>query len=202
MASLVVELPTQMVKVDEDRFSDLDRSLILEHLKYYFSRFEPLPAVTVRLVDQEAFVVAGHKYVAAAVALGRPRLRAIVDPASDGEAVSRLLALDGVQRLDLDALEKEEARNPVPLAWHIVFFGRPLTPEQRTAFSKAMGELAGSTRGSPPTVAYDESGTRAELRMPTPVFDHDWATDLLRALSDFHEAHTPIVSYQGRAFLG
>jgi hypothetical protein len=201
MASLVVELPTRMVKIDEDRFADLDHSLILEHLKYYCSKFEPLPAVTLRLIDQQAFVVAGHKYVAAAVALKRPRLRAIVDPASDAEAVSRLLALDDVRRIDLDALEKEEARDPVPLAWHIVFFERPLAPEQRAAFSKAMSELAGSTGGPPPNVAYDESGARAELRMPTPVFDHDWATDLLRALSDFHQTHVPIVSYQGRAFL-
>ena len=195
MPSIILEIPTS-VPVLDSRFVDHDESLVQEHLTYYCSKFEPLPAITIRARSDAAYVIRGHKYLVAARSLGRERMRAVIDSSSDPHAVERLTARADIRRLDLTEIEKEEARDPVPLAWHVVFFIRPLSSAERADFDQAIVRLL----GGPVVIAYDSSGVRAEFRVPTPVFDRDWATGFLAALSAFHREGVPIASYQGRSF--
>ena len=197
MPILLVELPVSILELDESRFPDRDDSQILDHLVRYCARFDPLPAVTVTIEGEHATIVRGHKYLAAAHTLKRSRIRAVIGSPSTSEDVGAFLRRPDVTQLDWEAIERDEARVAEPMAWHVLFFGHPLSQDQKSRFAERMGTIF---HPAPLRVLHDDSGPSAEFRAKTPVNDHAWATRLLEVLGDFAREQESIVSYQGRRF--
>src|SRR5262245_135016 len=189
MNAKVVEVPVALAQTDELRFPDVDRALVQPHLTHYLSRCDVLPAVTVRVGDEGVFVVRGHKYLAAAIALGRPLIRAVVETQSPERAVGRLLARPDVRELDWGAIESAEAVDPVPLAWHVLFFERPLETREKAELAGAIDAVFRDYCPGGIAISYGCGESCAEFCAPTPVFDHDWSVRLLGAL---HTAHRDI----------
>ncbi len=100
MGMLLVQVPVSAVSIDEERFPDRDTVHILEHLVHYCAKFDPLPAITVVVEDGKVQVIRGHKYLAAARALARSTIRAVVASPPSSEAVKEFLACKDVTVLD------------------------------------------------------------------------------------------------------
>lgn len=200
MAILLVQIPVGAVSIDETRLPDRDESQILEHLVHYCGKFDPLPAITVVIEGTTATVVRGHKYLLAARALGRPSVRAVVASPPSSAEVKPFLSGSGVMVLDWEAIKAKEEQDLTPMGWHVFFFGRSLSNEEKRAFDEGVGALF-SDRNSI-HVLHDDSGPLAEFEAPTPVTDPEWMAKHLAVFTRFARQHAPIVSYQGRRFPG
>ncbi len=197
MPILLVQLPVSVPLIDNARFPDRDDSHIVEHLTYYLGKFEPLPAVTVTIEGKSATVVRGQKYLLAAKALGRRSIRAVVaSPLASNEDVKAFLARADVTTLDLDGINVEEK---TPKSWHVFFFDRALSGEERRWFSE---RVCGVFSVNDIQISYDDSCARAEFEADTPVGDPVWAVRYLEALTSFNSEVVAIRSYQGRRFVG
>lgn len=197
VAIVLVEVPTGAVTLDEVKYPDRDTSLVFEHLVRYCSRFEPLPAIGVALNGRTVTVVRGHKYLRAAKVLGRPSIRAVVVGASPREDLDMAIAAVGGKLLDWEGIRDAERNEPVPMGWHVFFFARPLSADEKASFERV---VSSAFPGVPVRVEHDDAGPAAEFEAPTPVTDESWARRNLGAFSAFSEECVPIVSYLGRRF--
>lgn len=193
MAITLVLMPVDRVKEDP-AFADREDNIVLEHLVRYFRHFDPLPAITVVVRRDGVIITRGHKYLAAAKVLGRERIRAVVTSPEDHLAVRELLAERKVARLDWDSIRAEEAKVSRPAGWHVIYFFRPLAPDERHAFITAMEAVF----KVPLSVAFE--GDCAEFEADTPVLDSGWAARHLAALREFSDEVVTVASYQGRRF--
>lgn len=199
MTIRLLELPVAAVSVDEARSPDRDDSHIFEHLLHYCSKFEPLPAITIAIEGSTARVLRGHKYLLAARALGRTAIRAVVAGAPTSEELTSFLGETHAKVLDWEAIKTNEQRESVPMGWHVFFFARPLSPEEKAAFDAVVIELFSDPAIA---VAHDDARPLAEFEAKTPATDAAWAARHLNAFTLFGRDHVAIVSYQGRRFAG
>jgi len=169
-------------------------------LVQYCGKFEPLPAITVAIERNTATVVRGHKYLLAARELGRPSVRAVVASPPSSAEVKRFLSSSGATVLDWEAIKAEEEHDRRPTGWHVFFFGRPLSDEEKLAFDDGVGSVFAESTSL--HVQHDDSGPLAEFEAPTPVTDLEWMAKHLAVFTRFARQHAPIVSYQGRRFPG
>jgi hypothetical protein len=198
VAILLVRVPVATVSIDE-RFPDRDDSFVLEHLRYYCARFDPLPAITIVVEGDRTAVVRGRKYLLVARELGRSAIRAVVASSPESDDVRALLARDDVTILDWARIQEEERLEPMPHAWHVFFLERALTPAEKMIFdSRVLSLFSGFEKAVP--VIHDDSGPLAEFQARTPVTDQAWAAKHLEVFAAFSREHVRIVSYQGRKF--
>lgn len=197
MSILLVDVALATVAVDEAKFPDRDGSHILEHLVRYCGKFDPLPAITVSLERGTATVMRGHKYLIAARVLGRSTIRAVVVSQPSSEEVKSFLAREDVKVLDWQAIKAEEDQELNPKGWHVFFFARPLSREEKLAFDAQVQALFSEGAVH---VTHDDSGPVAEFEANTPVTDAAWAAKHLHAFTSFSRERVPIISYQGRRF--
>jgi len=197
VAILLLQVPVVAVSIDEARSPDRDHTQILEHLVRYCSKFDPLPAITIAIEGRTSRVLRGHKYVLAARALGKPIIRAVVTGTPTSGEVASFVASTGAKILDWEAIKAAEERETVTKAWHIFFFERSLSSEEKAAFDTVVASLFsdGAVR-----VTYDDEGPLAEFEAMTPVADAAWAARHLDAFAGYSRERVPIVSYQGRRF--
>jgi hypothetical protein len=196
---LIARIPVTAVGIDQVRYPDRDQSHIFDHLVRYCAKFDPLPAVTVVVEGASATVIRGHKYLQAALALGRPTVRAVIASPPSGGAVRAFLARVDVVLLDWDRIKAEEELERTPIGWHVFFFERSLSSAEKADFDDLVGALfAGVDRDI--LVAHDDTGPAAEFQARTPVTDEVWARRHLDAFSTFSRDRARIVSYQGRRF--
>ena len=195
-----LSFPLPRSSIDEARFPDRNPSQILEHLVRYFEKCDQLPAVTIAIEGDAATIVRGHKYLIAAGMVGRTELRAVIaSPPPSSDEVKRFLSRPGVTVLDWEGLKAAEEEDLTPRGWHVFFFSRPRSSEQRRTFdAEARALFSDATLA----VLHDDSGPVAEFEAPTPVTDHTWATTNLDAFMRFARLHVPIVSFQGTLFPG
>jgi hypothetical protein len=211
MSIQLIALPPEEVQLDEGRFPDRDDSLIFEHLLHYCSLLETLPAVRV-LVDWEQVVITrGHKYLRIALQLGRSKIRAVIDPSSVANAVVMLKSQPGVEKMDWDEIDTLERATPMVDQWHVFFFERPLTKEEKTHFEIDVVHffegLAHPTQAevgasSVRCIRYDDQGPSAEFLTRTPVGDESWYGPYFAVAKRFSSEIVRVVSYQGRRFDG
>ena len=209
MAIQLIALPPEAVQFDEERFPDHDQSYIFEHLLHYLSLMETLPAIQI-LVNRDRIVVTRRqKYLRIALILKRPEIRAVIDPSSDAAATAALKNRPGVEELDWDEIDTLERATPVFDNWHVFFFERPLTPDEKAVFE---AEIVGffedlrhpaSADGDPILcLRYDDNGPYAEFLARTPVGDESWYASFLAAVKRFSSRSVRVISYQGRRFDG
>jgi hypothetical protein len=197
---LLVEMPTSAVEVDAARYPDREESFLFPHLLHYCSKFEPLPAITVRMEGKHPVVIRGHKYVEIARRLGRPTIRAVVAAPPDHPEVMALLERADTQRLSWDDIKATEATNPIPYAWHVFFFENRLSADDVLVFRNMVDDLFANVDENGVRVHYDDDLKLAEFRAKTPVTDESWARVHLAAFSRFSQERVRILSYQGRKF--
>jgi hypothetical protein len=129
--------------------------------------------------------------------LGRPRIRAVVASPASARDVKRFLSRADVTALDWEAIKAREAQDLNPKGWHVLFFGRPLSSEEKRVFDDEVRTLFAN-----PTVdvLHDDSGPAAEFEARVPVTDEAWFGAHLGVFTRFHRTHVPIVSFQGSRF--
>jgi hypothetical protein len=154
----LIEIPVELVRVDEARFPDRDRSQVFEHLVAYLSLVDTLPAISVRVEPAGPVVTRGHKYLRAARRLGRPVIRAVVGRASAPDAVDALMRRPDVTELDWAAIEAAERAHPVAEQWHVFHFARPLDQAEKDRF--AAGVAGFFATGTPPAGELLSEGER------------------------------------------
>jgi hypothetical protein len=136
MSALVAECHPKTLRVDESVHPDSDESYIYEHLMYYCSKFDPLPAATVTLRNGLPVVIQGHKYVQSGSALGRQSVRVIITGDVSKEDMRSFLQIEGVKTLDWQSLLREERETSVLDAVHVVFFDEQLSSDQNRLFEE------------------------------------------------------------------
>lgn len=194
---LLVQLPVAAVSIDEAKFPDRDESHFLEHLVRYCEKFEPLPAITVAVEGNKVKVIRGHKYLVAARMLGRPTIRAVIASPSASDEVKTFLARGDVTTLDWEAIKAKEDQEPNPRGWHVFFFARSLSSEEKLDFNQRVWTLFSDRTIS---VVHDDVGPVAEFEAYTPVTDAAFAARHLETFKLFSNERVAIVSYQGRRF--
>ena len=196
MTILLADVPLAAIAIDETRFPDREQKLVPAHLLRYFEKFDPLPAIVLAIEDERAIIVRGHKYLAAARALGRPTIRAVINSPSTRDEVRAFLGRPDVAVLDREEIRTKEAEQPNPSGWHVFFFKRILSDGEKLQFDDLVRSLFhGSIR-----IIHDDTGPVAEFEAATPVTDEAWASTSLASFSSFSQDVVTIVSYQGRRF--
>ena len=202
MSILLVQIPMTVPFIDA-RFPDRDDSQILEHLIYYCSKFEPLPAIGIDVKGASATVVRGHKYLIAARTLGRAEIQAVIMSPPSSPDVKAFLARKDVRRLDWEEIKAAEAADRTPLGWHVFFFERSLSEEEKRDLEGRVARLFASVEGGATIrVHHDDERKLAEFKARIPVTDHAWATEHLATFTEFSRDRVKIVSFQGRRFPG
>jgi hypothetical protein len=205
---LVVEIDPDDVKVDESVFPNKWKdTFIYEHLRYYCSKFSPLPAISIYVTAEGATVTRAHQYLSIAKDLRRKSIRAIVDHNSPKEAVEQLLQKPSVTALDYQKLRAEEDEALFSYGWFVFFFERPLGAEERELFERKIVDYLKQTPLPPRFEAverikelnYPYAGHCAEVEAFTSL-DPRWYGAFRIVLMDFHKNVTPIVSFQGTRF--
>ena len=201
MPIVLVELPAADSSIDVTVHPSRDTGLIEEHLVYYCSKFDPLPAIGVEIDGARIIVKHGHSYVTVARLLGRERLRAVVLSPPSRPDVAAFLQRPDVKRLDVDEIRAREDADPTPKHWHVFFFTRPLSPEEKSDFDERVGRLFDRWQGGGAVrVTHDDARALAEFQAKTPVTDHAWARENLGTFSEFSRTRVPIASFAGRRF--
>jgi hypothetical protein len=204
----LLSLPVARLTVDTRSSADESAGYVYEHLRFYCSLIETLPAVVVT-VDESAMVTVSQRRVYARIArdLGRPAIRAVVDPASDPAGVARLLREPGVERLSWAEIDAAERKERVAWMWQVFFFARPLTDREQRAFrDEVVGVFAkvpdlfpeAADLGAAGPLSAGEEGALLYFRAVQPTGDQAWMRDYVAAIRRFSAQEVRIVSFQGR----
>jgi hypothetical protein len=205
MSFQFIEVSPAEVLLDNTQV-ERDDGFVYAHLKRYCSKFTPLPAITVNVVDGKLSAVRGHKYLAIAREMGHEAIRAVLQNGGFDE-----LKAQGVKGL-LSALPEskleEEQSTDVIDGWHVFFFKSPLSSEiaqaVRTRFSCFLNETLPAAL--PPGMAisiessFDCEARCLELKFPTPVTNTRWLESFRAFCLEIHSTFFPIETYQGRRF--
>jgi hypothetical protein len=205
MSFKLIEVSRQGIR---GQVSAESEGFIYSHLRYYCSKFAPLPAITIRFENSEAKLVDGAEYLQISRDLERPTVRAVVIGDYAEETLKRFLSKWGGRVLDWEEIDRAERAEPLVSAWHVFFFERPLRSEEQAEFVRRIagffGRLA-EKRGDDPSramsqVSFNNDQASAEFRAITPVVDESWYSHHLEICRRFSANIVKIVSYQGRRF--
>jgi len=203
MTIVLVELPVADSRINLSTHPCRDTGWIQEHLEYYCSKFDPLPAIGIEIDGSRINVRHGHAYVTAARTLGRQRMRAVVLSPPDRADVDGFLNRPDVKRLNVDEIRAREEADRTPRNWHVFFFDRPLSADEKGDFDQRVGTLFDPwQQGDAIRVHHDDARALAEFEANTPITDHGWARENLASFREFSHTRAPIVSYAGRRFPG
>lgn len=208
MREEVVECMLDALVLDERAFPDRDRSHVYEHLKYYCSKFRPLPAVTVRADREPAVVVSGHKYYRIAKEAADLSIRAIVRGDGRSDSVRRFLERPDVKVLGWDRIARETDAAPVVCGSQIYYFYDPLPESAKREFDERLAgffrrlESALLSRDALRVwgVEFGCGDTRAEFMARVPVADERWYGACRAAALRFDAEIARIWTFQGAQF--
>ena len=196
MPFLLAEVPISIIESPSGQDSLADR-YIFDHLVYYFSKFDTLPAITLLIEGSHPKVTRGSVYLEAARTLRRPTIRAVLT--GPDTAVRAFLSRNEVEELDwsfIQAADEQESISGRP-PWHVFFFQRPLTDAQIRRFLELMRDLHNDRLLH---ITYNQHGPCAEFQARVPMDNPDWAARSLSELRKFSQTESPIISYQGSRF--
>ncbi|MEM1060470.1 MAG: hypothetical protein AAGK14_14745 [Verrucomicrobiota bacterium] len=204
MAFGVFEIDPEIV-IESPEFPDTSEdNFVFEHLKRYCSKFEPLPAITVRLESSKLIVTEGHKYCRMARELGRKAIRAIAhDCTVDDLKKSGISA----RELDLSTLHAEHAALTFSDSWHVIFVRNPLGYETARSVEAQIESFVENYMATQHHIenafqsgGYDVDGRCLEFSFVTPTHDKQWADGFLQLLVTIADQIGGIESYQGLRF--
>lgn len=205
MSFQFIEVSTPEVILDRAAV-ERDDGYIYEHLKRYCSKFTPLPAITVEVIDGRLVTTRGHKYLSIARELGHPKIRAVLNGVTFEEL--RKQGVPGlISVVSKEALESEQ-KTTVVNGWHVFFFKFSPSPDLaaqvdahfRSFLSKSLPGVLGGNAGVTIESQFDLSGPCFEIKFPTPVANQPWAGSYHAFISSVSREMLSIESYQGRRF--
>lgn len=210
MSILLVELDPNEVSVDEALFPNKEKnSFVYEHLRHYCSKIYPLPTITLKLINEIAFVVRGHYYLSIARELGHQQIRAVIDSSSPCEYIQTFLHKNFVTQLNWEVEKRANSNELVGYVWYVLFFAKSLNQEEKDFFEAQVvsffREIKLPDLPEPPKqkitdLNYPYAGKCAEFQAYLPITDERWYASSRAALIGFHSKSVPIVSFQGRKF--
>lgn len=201
MPVIVTEVPVNSLVRDESKAKETP--YVFDHLKYYCSKFMPLPAVIARLKDGKAEVLGAGVYLDIAKALGHKTIRVSFREKSEAKEIKDFLRDCNGNLLCLSNIEAEETEQDCFFGWHIFFFERvPSSKEKQgfvdtvvTAFS-TLGEKYGIGPRVSEVLFLDDQKS-AEFQANIPTKSERWYLDVREAIHEYSEGCVKIVSYQG-----
>jgi phage pi2 protein 07 len=210
MKILLVEIDTDEILVDEDRFPNLHKeSFIYEHLRYYFSKSHALPTIEIKLCDDKVFVTYGHYYLLIARDLQFRRIRAIINRNSSSNSITKLLQQPSIAQLDWEKVNREESDEFLAYIWVVIFFEEPLISEQKALFEGQVVNFFKKIKLPPEAeepksriknLDYTFNDKCAEFQAYVPIEDERWYAQSINVLENFHFDQAAITSFQGRRF--
>ena len=204
---VVFECNLDSLVVDERRYPDMDTHFIYDHLKYYCSKFRPLPTVTVSIDHDPPVIIAGHKYFKIARELGHKSIRACVGAGKPNARFEKFLRRQDVQLIDKSTLDREFEESEVMDGCEVFFFESPLSEDAKVAFESKIADffrthdssLLAGRRCHVSPVSYSADSTRAEFTATIPCGE-SWIRDFLSTCHDIDQNVARIKSLQGRRF--
>ena len=97
----LVELKPEGIIIDELKFPNKEQDVyIYDHLRYYCSKLNTLPAISIKIIDDVIFASSRSQYLAIAKELNRDRIQAVIDLSSSKEDITKILDKPYVVQLD------------------------------------------------------------------------------------------------------
>ena len=208
MEILLIELNPSEIAISRSLpINEQSATFIYEHLRYYCSKFFPLPAIKVRARRNSLIVIKGHEYLLIAKELRHTSIRAIVDVTSDNIAIQQLLTRPSVKKLHWNTM-REDDHELFSYGWHVFFFQRDLEEKEQAIFKEKLSHVIADARLLQQFIqpheikdfAYIPSLKCIECQVYTPVADERWFNAYRATLLEFHTNFARIVSFQGRKF--
>jgi hypothetical protein len=206
----VLSLPLARLAMEDDAAGLSPAGVVYDHLRFYHSLGDLLPAVAGR-VDEKGDVLVSSRRLYARLArdLGRERVRVVLDPASDPAGVAKLVQDPDVERLSWAEIDAAERGVGVARAWQVFFFARPLTEAEQHAFDE---EVVGLFARVPalfpesvqlgaddhPRLSTGRDGELLYFEAVQPTGDQVWMRDYIAAIRAFSARRVEIVTFQGR----
>jgi hypothetical protein len=207
---LLVELNTYEILIDKSLFPDKqENSFIYEHLKYYLSKSNTLPTISVKVYGAEVLLIGRFEYLLIARDLGYQRIRAIIDTYSSEDDLQVFLRKPSVVKLDWKSALMEGSDTLAEYVWLVFFFQKQLKQEECQIFENQVvnffEQIKLPLQDEPPygrirNLNYSYSGKCAEFQAYIPVEDERWYKHSLTIIGEFHLNCVPIASFQGRKF--
>lgn len=207
-SATLLSVPVARLTMDTDAPGDESPGYVYEHLRFYCSLIETLPAVKVTVDGGGRAVVSGRRvYARIASDLGRPAIRAVVDAASEPAGIARLLQDPGVEQLSWAEIDAAERMQRVAWMWQVFYFARPLAGAELRAFQDDVVGVFAQVRdlfpeaaemGTVDQLTTGEEGRRVSFRAVQPTGDQAWMRDYVAAIRRFSAEVVAVVSFQGR----
>jgi hypothetical protein len=209
MTILVVALNPSMITVNEYLFPNSYKdSFIYDHLRYYCSKGQSVPTITIKVCSDSVIVTRGHYYLLIAKELGYEKIQAVVDQNLSRD-IESFLNSPYIVQVNWKTLRQNEDQKLLGYVWYVFFFKRNLSQSEQEAFHTLVVnfyeqiEIPGWAN-EPETrildLNYSHLGYSAEFQAYVPFADERWYAGALAAAVDFHMKYVPIVSCQGRKF--
>lgn len=205
---VIADIDPNKIFFAKDEIPDLAvQNFIYEHLRYFCSKFFPIPSIMVRIDHNSIIAISRSIYLQIAKDLDLPTIRAVINELSDKDAIDLLAKKKEITLLDYRKLRDTE--HIVSQSWHVFFFERDLRQDEKYEFKdlvfehfKSQNYLMESLKDSPITFFdFSHSDQCAEFRGFTPAENRDWTNSFRQKLYNFHLERVRITSYQGRRFV-
>lgn len=204
---LLMRINPKDIHEDLINFPDNEQSVVYEHLKYYCSKFYPLPAITVGYKQKKFFVIRGHKYLRIARELNHEHIICVLP--DEYQKSLDLKQDDKIELLDFKDFDPNVHSDAIDTFDHVYYFEKPLNESQRAEFRKLIRSfflvlkyaknLAASFEWISP-IKFGEEDRRAEFRVKLKNPEGEWI-HLYRAITmKFSENVAKIHTFQGRLF--
>jgi len=224
---LLLRITPNEIHEENANFPDNESSFVYEHLKYYCSKFYPLPAITVGYENNRFFVIRGHKYLRIAVELNHEHILCVLpdeyQPLLFGEGndaakrpgqpnlstVGLYLKQNKIEILDPKDFDTDSRSDAIDIFDHVYYFEKPLSESQKIEFREliqsfffvlkyAQNLASGFEWVSP--IEFDAEERRAEFKIKLKNPEGEWA-HLYRGITmKFSENVAKIHTFCGRFF--
>lgn len=205
---VIADIDPNKISFAKDEITDLAvQNFIYEHLRYFCSKFFPIPSIMVKIEHNSILAISRSVYLQIAKDLNLPTIRAVINESSDKDAIDLLAEKKEITLLDYQKLRDTE--HFVNQSWHVFFFEQKLTQDEKDEFKnlvfeqfKSQSYLSENEKNNAiSSFNISHSGKCVEFKGLTPSENHDWANSFRQKLIDFHSKVAKITSYQGHKFL-
>lgn len=225
--ALLLKMNPKDIHEDLANFPDNEQSFVYEHLKYYCSKFYPLPAITVGCKKNEFFVIRGHKYLRIAQELNHEHILCVLPDEyqsplfrTGNDAAMRSfqpkphegeldLKQNGIEIMDFKDFDPGFQSDEIDTFDHVYYFEKPLSESQKIEFRKLIqsfffvlkyAQNLGAAFEWISPIEFGAEDKRAEFKVKVKNPSGKW-THLYRAITmKFSEDVAKIHTFCGRLF--
>jgi hypothetical protein len=131
---LLLKINPKDIHEDLANFPDNEHSFVYEHLKYYCSKFYPLPAITVGLKKNRFFVSRGHKYLHIGKELSHEHILCVLP--DEYQSTLDLNPSVKVEIVNFKDFDPHFQSDRIDIFDHVYYFENTLSESQKFEFRK------------------------------------------------------------------